>query len=60
MAQRNRRFGGPQGGFAGGIESLQNVEIGELRKAAGDRLGEVHFPLFHQLQCGDGGDGLGH
>src|SRR5260370_27797668 len=60
MAQRDWSFGGPKRRFAGSIESLQNVESCELRKTTGEWLREVHFPLFHQLKCGDGGDGLGH
>jgi hypothetical protein len=49
MAQRERCFGGAERRLAGSVESLQNVEIGELRKAARNRLGEIYFPLLHQL-----------
>jgi hypothetical protein len=32
-----------------GVESLQNVELGELGKKIGDRLHEVALPRFRQV-----------
>ena len=58
--ERHGRPRGTQPELSVGVETLENVQLRELRKIFGYWLVEFHFSLLDELQSRYRGDRLGH